>query len=233
MNNNIVCIVNHNYNDNAILLKERFHKYISDTIIIDSKSDIVEESFEIKLENVGYSGLFNKAIELGLEKNKDGILFICSDVFIKKNHVEKIVDKINFLDQKEIGVYCPSSWGQSHAHCKKRPGGGLRNVVFVEGFMFYASVEILKQMYPVDLNINKLGYGLDAHKGMLCLKNNKRCVIDDDIDVYHTEGTGYSTNEATSQFVNYLNKNLELKKFWSDYEKNNYNSDLMLKNYNK
>jgi len=227
VNNNLVCIINHNYNDNALLLKTMFSKYL-ETFIIDSKSDIIEDYFDFKLENVGYSGLFNKSVELCIEKNKDGLLLVCSDVFIKKNQFQKIVEKINIINQNEIGVYSPSSKGQSHAHCKKIKDG-FRDVVFVEGFVFYASIDILKEIYPVDLNINKFGYGLDAHKGVLCFKKNKRCVIDDDIEVFHTEGTGYNTNEASAQFINYMNNNVELKKFWEEYVKNNYNSDLMLK----
>ena len=71
MNKTLVCIVNHNDSDNAVMLKMVFSNYF-ETIIIDSKSDKVEEDFDIKLENVGYSGLFNEACEIASEKDVDG-----------------------------------------------------------------------------------------------------------------------------------------------------------------
>jgi hypothetical protein len=231
MNKTLVCIVNHNDNDNAIMLKMMFSPHF-ETIIIDSKSDKVEDDFDIKLENVGYSGLFNAACEIAEEKGVDGILFICSDVSIKKKQANQIVDKISNMDPNEIGVYSPSSRGQSHAHCKKR-GEDFREVAFVEGFMFYAFMDILKEVYPVDLSVNKLGHGLDAHKGLACIKNNKKCIIDDSIEIYHKEGTGYNTSEASSQFISYMNQHVDLKGFWNSYQVSGYNSDLMLKNISK
>lgn len=231
MNNNIVCIVNHNDNDNAIMLKMMFSNYL-ETIIIDSGSDVVLDDFDVKLPNVGYSGLFNEACDIAIKKEVDGILFICSDVSIKKKQVKEIVDKINNLKSSEIGVYSPSSRGQSHAHCKKR-GEEMREVVFVEGFMFYAFIDIIKEVYPVDLNINRLGYGLDAHKGLACIVNNKKCVIDDSIEIYHKEGTGYNTQVASNQFISYMNLHKDLGEFWRNYQAHDYNSDLFLNYINE
>lgn len=228
MSNKILtCIVNHNVNSNAIILKTMFSNFL-ETIIIDSKSDSTEEEFDIKLENVGYSGLFNKAYEIALEKKMDGILFICSDVVVKKFQSKQIYEKIININPNEIGVYSPSSKGQSHAHCKKRENG-LRDVVFVEGFMFFAFMDILKEIYPVNLKTNFWGYGIDAHKGLICIEKKKRCVIDDDIEVYHKEGTGYDKNMASIQFIKYMEENKNLQNFWIEYQKTNYNSDLTLK----
>lgn len=226
MNNNIVCIVNHNDNDNAIMLKMMFSNYL-ETIIIDSGSDVVYDEFDVKLPNVGYSGLFNEVCDISIKKNVDGVLFICSDVLIKKKQAKQIVDKINNLDPNEFGVYSPSSRGQSHTHCKKR-GDEMREVVFVEGFIFYSFMDILKEIYPIDLSVNKLGYGIDAHKGLVCILNNKKCVIDDSIEVYHKEGTGYNTRTASSQFISYMNIHKNLGDFWNTYQSHGYNSDLML-----
>lgn len=231
MNKILICIVNYNYNDNAIILKRMFSSY-SETIIIDSDSSKKEEDFDIIIKNNGYSGLFNKACEVAIEKKVDGVLFICSDVSIKKKQAKQIIEKISTLNSNEIGVYSPSSKGQSHAHCKKR-GEKFREVVFVEGFMFYAFMDILKEVYPVNLDVNKFGYGLDVHKGMVCMQKNKKCIIDNSIEVYHREGTGYDTVEASHQFISYMDKNANLKKFWKIYQENNYDSDLMMKKMKK
>jgi hypothetical protein len=213
----LVTIVNHNLNDEAINLKNIFSEQF-DTIIIDSGSNTQPDEFDIKLPNVGYSGLFNSAAESMLNNEYDWLLFICSDVVLKKSDVEKIKIAVETLPP-DIGVYSPASTGQSHKHCKNHKTNTMRDVVFVEGFMFAASKKIIQQIYPVNTEINKLGHGLDAYKGFLCIQNNLRCVIDDTITVYHKEGTGYNTTIASQQFLKWMTQpNMEaFSAFWSTY----------------
>jgi hypothetical protein len=213
----LAVVVNHNFNDAAINLKTILSSKF-DTIIIDSGSDVQPDEFDIKLANVGYSGLFNRAAQEVIEKEYDWLLFVCSDVVMKKSDVDKLKVHIDELPG-DIGVYSPASTGQSHKHCKNHSSGGLRDVVFVEGFIFAASRAILEKIYPVHTEINKLGHGLDAYKGYLCLKNDMRCVVDDRIVVFHREGTGYNAGEASMQFVNWMNMPpmFEFKEFWRHY----------------
>jgi hypothetical protein len=65
----LVCITNYNSNENAINLKNNFSKYF-ETIIIDSKSSKIEDEFDIKLENVYYTGLVNESINQCKLRNK-------------------------------------------------------------------------------------------------------------------------------------------------------------------
>jgi len=65
----LVCITNYNSNENALSLKSNFSKYF-ETIIIDSKSNIIEDGFDIKLENVFYTGLFNESVNQCKIRNK-------------------------------------------------------------------------------------------------------------------------------------------------------------------
>lgn len=234
MKNTLVTIVNHNLNYEAINLKNIFKEHFKSVIIIDSGSDLQPDEFDIKLPNVGYSGLFNRAVKEVIEKEYDWLLFICSDVVMKKSDAEKLKNQINMLSD-DIGVYSPASTGQSHKHCKNMQSGNLRDVVFVEGFIFVANKKILEQIYPVDVNVNKLGHGLDAYKGYLCVKNKMRCVIDDTVVVYHREGTGYNTNEASSQFLQWMNQPnmVEFLAFWNNYLYCGANSDEALKKYKK
>lgn len=229
----LVTIINHNLNDESINLKSLFSDKF-DTIIIDSGSKEQPDEFDIKLPNVGYSGLFNRAAQEVIEKQYDWLLLICSDVVFKKSDAEKIKNQINMLSD-DVGVYSPSSTGQSHKHCKNLKSEGLRDVLFVEGFIFAANKKIIEQIYPVDVNVNKLGHGLDAYKGFLCLKNNMRCVIDDTITVYHKEGTGYNVMEASNQFLAWMSQiNMgEFLSFWNTYLYCGANSDEALKRYKK
>lgn len=227
----LVTIVNHNLNDEAINLKNLFSEQF-DTVIIDSGSNVQPEEFDIKLPNVGYSGLFNAACETMLKGGYDWLLFICSDVVLKKSDVLKIKMAVETLPN-DVGVYSPSSSGQSHKHCKNLKTNGLRDVVFVEGFMFAAAKKIIEQIYPVNVEVNKLGHGLDAYKGFLCLQNNLRCVIDDTINVYHREGTGYNTTIASHQFLAWMSLSTmsAFSAFWSTYLYCGADSDCTLQTF--
>jgi hypothetical protein len=229
----LVTIVNHNLNDEAINLKNIFSEQF-DTIIIDSGSKEQPNAFDVKLDNVGYSGLFNSAAESMLKNDYDWLLFICSDVVFKKSDVEKIKIAVETLPP-DIGVYSPSSTGQSHKHCKNQKTNGMRDVVFVEGFIFAASRRIIEQVFPVNTDINKLGHGLDAYKGFLCIANNLRCVIDDTITVYHREGTGYNTTLASQQFLNWMTQPQmsAFSAFWSTYLYHGADSNETLKAFKR
>lgn len=227
----LAVIVNYNLNDAAINLKEILSSKF-DTLIIDSGSNEQPDEFDIKLNNVGYTGLFNRAVKEMIDREYDWLFFICSDVVMKKSDVDKLKIHIDELPG-DMGVYSPASTGQSHKHCKNHSTSGLRNVVFVEGFIFAASKVILEKIYPVQEEVNKLGHGLDAYKGFLCLKNNLKCVVDDRIVVYHREGTGYNVGEASKQFVDWMNIPTmnDFQKFWNLYLATGADSSETLKFY--
>lgn len=199
----LICITNYNDNDNALKLKNDFIDNGFNVIIIDSGSNIQNEKFDIKLGNVYYNGLLNESIKNTISKNKKYMFFIASDVII--DNVESIKEILINLDD-DIYLYSPSSNGQSHPWCKNRNTNYLRDVIFIEGFIFLANVELLKTIFPINLNINKFGYGVDILLGYRTFKQfKKRCVIDDRITVYHREGTGYNTHLATIEMNNWIN----------------------------
>jgi hypothetical protein len=197
----LVCITNHNENENALYLKKIFSNYI-ETIIIDSKSNQVADEFDIKLENVYYTGLFNESFNQCSIKNKKYCFFIASDVYI--DNLENIVSIIESLED-DIYIWAPSSKGQSHNHCKNFGSGGLREVPYVEGFLFLSNLDVMRNMIPIDLNKNKYGFGIDLLMGLNCVKRlKKKCVIDDRTEVYHKEGTGYDQSKALNDMYNWL-----------------------------
>lgn len=201
INNILICITNHNYNENAIHLKNNFSKYI-ETIIIDSKSNDVLEDFDLKLDNVYYTGLFNESVNQTKLRNKDYLFFIASDVYV--NDFEKIIESIKSLDD-DIYLWGPSSKGQSHLHCKNFKTDSIRECPYLEGFTFLTRIECCDLIYPIDNTINKYGYGIDLLLGFNCIKNlKKKCVVDDRVEVYHTEGTGYDQGKALNEMYNWM-----------------------------
>ena len=225
----LVCINNYNCNENANKLKQEFIKSGFYTIIIDSGSDLQEESFDIKLGNVYYNGLLNQSIESTISFDKQYMFFIASDVLIED--IDKLKLYITNLSS-DIYLYSPSSKGQSHPWCKNRNTNDLRDVIFIEGFIFLSHINILKTIYPINLDVNRLGYGLDILLGYKSYKTfNKRCVIDDRFTVYHKEGTGYNTNRATIEMNNWIKKlSVEEQNFINLYLTNGYNIESKLLN---
>ena len=212
----ILCtIVNYNFNENALKLRNTLSKYF-DSVVIDSGSKLKDKTF-VLLDNVYYSGLFNYAYQLAKNCNYEYLLFICSDVEIQDEQVELVINNLNNINLNEIGLYSPSSTGRSHFYCKKQYVKGLRIVPFVEGFMFLAHLDVLQNIAPIDLKINKFGWGLDVACGFFAKKLNKLCVIDDGVTVYHPEGTGYSDEFAEESMWKWfeLFNDIDFKNFYT------------------
>lgn len=204
IDNILVCITNHNNNDNSIKLKKDFSKYF-ESIIIDSKSDLIIDEFDIKLENVYYTGLLNQSFKETIEKNKKKCFFIASDVYI--DNISDIVDCILSLDD-DIYLWAPSSRGQSHDHCKNKKSTSLREVPYIEGFCFLSDIEVVKNLYPICTKRNKYGFGIDLLMGFNCIKLlKKKCVVDDRVEIYHREGTGYDQSKALYDMYNWMLNN--------------------------
>ena len=70
LNKILVCITNHNDNDNAKKLKKEFSEHI-DTIIIDSGSNEKLDEFDLNFDNLYYSGLYNESVNQCLIRNKE------------------------------------------------------------------------------------------------------------------------------------------------------------------
>ncbi len=199
----ILCaVVNHNYNSNAIALFKQLNLFF-DTILLDSGSNNPPAE-AYKLPNVYYPGLLNEAFSLAESKSYDYLLFVCSDVFISPENTSKLNKRLRELDFDGTGIYSPSSKGGGHFFCKKMEGGQLRKVPFVEGFIFLCDMSILKEICPINTLNNKYGWGLDIAMGYFANEKGQVCVIDDNIEVTHAEGTGYSRELAEAEMYSWV-----------------------------
>jgi hypothetical protein len=214
----LVCITNHNSNDNALDLKDGFSKYF-DTIIIDSKSSKIEDEFDIKLENVYYTGLFNESVNQCKLRNKKYLFFIASDVYFYD--YQKTSELIEGLED-DIYLWAPSSKGQSHYHCKNFKTESIREVPYLEGFCFLTNIQCCDNLYPISYDKNLYGYGIDLILGYNCIKElRKKCVVDDRLEIYHKEGTGYNQNKALQDMYQWMMSDFddEVKKYTILYSK--------------
>lgn len=196
----ILCtIVNHNYSQNAETLNRVLNPCF-DTLIIDSGSDVPPKN-SLKLENIYYSALLNKAYSIAKENKYSYLLFLCSDVIVTKNNAVKMFERLSNIDLSKIGLYAPASQGNSYPFCNRKTGDNLREVPFIEGFMFLCDIAILDTLCPINTQLNLYGWGLDLAKAFYAKANNKLCVIDDAIEVEHLAGTGYSRDIAKTEMA--------------------------------
>jgi hypothetical protein len=197
----LTAIVNHNRNANAIALRQGFAP-LSPVVLIDSGSAIAEEErawFDECLPNVYYSGLLNRTCAFANAlPDDDALLLICSDVEI--DQPETLVARLTeaFRDPS-VMVWGPTSLGSPHPQMWPRTTGQIRQVSFVEGFCFAARKSLLARVCPVDLAVNRYGWGIDVLLGYLAASLGGRSLVDDGIEVRHPITTGYAIPEARAQ----------------------------------
>lgn len=202
--NLLVAIINHNDNQNGISLKKAFAPHAK-TLLIDSGSDFEEgerEEFDIRLPNVYYNGLLNEAYSY-LHGELTHLLLITSDVEIPD--AKALIDRITEVySSRKVGVYAPSAAHSTHGHMNNKGTGKLRKVTFTEGFCFVMPKEYLDQICPINLEVNRIGHGIDVFMGYLSMKNKAYALVDDTIIVDHPHGSGYSDKEARVQRDNWF-----------------------------
>lgn len=198
----LTVIINHEHNANAVELRLAFEAH-GPVKLIDSGSTISVDDrrhFDDCLPNVYYTGLLNRAAELaaGLPAT-DPVLVICSDVEIS-NPGELLACLRSAFTAPGHAVWAPSSRGSDLPQMWPESGGGLKRVSFVDGFCFAARRELLTTLCPVDLAVNRLGWGLDVHLGYLATRQRHYSLVDHRVSVHHPLGSGYSDGAATVQW---------------------------------
>lgn len=202
----LVSVVNHENTSNALSLARRFRER-SETMLIDGGSALTEEQmslFDVVLPNVYYSGLFNETLRLAAVRTDiDVLLFVCSDVLVEEP--AHLVDRmVHVFSDASIGVYTPSCVGNCHAFCRRRGTAGIREIPFVDGFIFGIRTSVLNRFHPVDLEENMLGWGIDVYTGYLAASMGLRTVADDSVSVDHPAGTGYDRSLTFNQMLSWL-----------------------------
>jgi hypothetical protein len=207
MNNSTLAIVaNYDFSDNADLLKVNLSPYF-ETLLIDSSSPSPPKSADRIIPNLYYSGLWNEAVKLALEKKKQWLLFIASDVQI--SDVKLLASRVKMmLVNNKIGVYTPSLRYDSRIafdYCYNRGTGRVRECYLCEGFFFLARTEILANMYPVDTRDNYYGWGIDVMTAFYTYEARLKVVVDDYVEIYHPSSIHpISIEQALQQSVRYL-----------------------------
>jgi len=197
----LVVVVNYDKNKHAIKLKQGFEPYVP-VCLIDSGSKIApedEEYFDDRLPNVFYNGLVNQAFKRAVFfTDEEPIVFICSDVIV--SDFSRFVERVDIaFSNNKVQVYAPSSKGSGHPQMWPQKTSDLRRVNFVEGFCFAARKKIFAKICPIDLSVNRLGWGVDIYFSYQAICSGGFSVVDDCVTVFHPQSTGYNTSQASNQ----------------------------------
>jgi hypothetical protein len=100
----------------------------------------------------------------------------------------------------------------------------------LEGFTFLVNIKVCEKFYPIDRNSNFYGYGIDILLGYYTINEFKKlCVVDDRVEVYHREGTGYNQSTALQEMYNWFtNMDKDVVEYIIYYSKGS-NSEQLIK----
>jgi len=196
-----VVIVNHGLPGEALALKQACAPH-AHTLAIDSGSALTvgqQAGFDLVLANVYFSGLVNAAVASCADMDADAVLFfVCSDVAFEDAGATLQTALGAFADDT-LGVWAPASTGNLFPSLSNARSGGMREVAFVEGFCMAARLSLWRRLAPVDLAINRLGWGLDIHLAWQARRAGLRVCVDDRVQAHHVPGTRYNRDQARAQ----------------------------------
>jgi hypothetical protein len=220
-----VFIFNYSRFDQAINLFDQFNNEKIETFLInchcENDPDFEETEKIIKLPNLGYSGQWNKTVELS---NCDVILIINSDVYIP--NIKKLIRRMNlFYENYEDkgAIYAPNvdwtTWSFDPYSLEKLKLG-FRKVPGTDSTIWSLRQEIVLQVGKIDLDKNSLGWGIENLASYFSHKDKKLVVRDYKIKCLHPKQTLYSREKAMIQFENWI-KSLKIDEeyFWEIYNK--------------
>ena len=203
MNDRILCcIFNYNKNADAVGWAHRLSPHF-DTVILDSGSNPpCPDPLAVHLDNIYYAGLMNEAYRRGREGGYGWVMIVTSDLEISEKNSGRLVEAMKDISRSvNVGLYQPSTaWrGRSLPQSRCHLTGRMRSASFQEGWFHLVRLDLLGKVCPVDVSINRLGWGIDLALSHFARIEDLMVLVDDRIRVVHPGGTGYNKEEALRQ----------------------------------
>jgi hypothetical protein len=202
----LAVVANYEFSENADILKTNLADHYK-TLLIDNSSPTPPRMADIILPNHRYTGLWNTAVRLALEHNKEWLLFVASDVQLPDASLFAACVQ-TVLKNSSIGIYSPalrSDSRLSYSACFQRGTGKLRECYVVEGFFFLARTNILERLYPVTIEECRFGFGIDLMAAYYAYHTGHKVVVDDRVVIYHPGAIHATPNEqAVEEQMKYM-----------------------------
>lgn len=197
----LTAIVNHGLAPAALRLRDAFAG-CGPAVAIDSGSDLTAEersAFDECLPNVYYTGLMHAVLERCTARpDSDVLFFVCSDVSFEDVAETYRLAQAAFQDP-HVGIWGPAATGAHFSTIANFGSHRMRDVAVVEGFCIAARLGLFRALFPMALELNRYGCGLDLQMAYYARAQRLRVVIDDRLQVHHAIGKGYSRREAKLQ----------------------------------
>ena len=198
----LCCIFNYNDNANAGAWADRLSPHFDTRILDSGSSPRCPHPLSVPLENVYYSGLMNEAFRLGKEGGYGWVMVVTSDIEISADNTLKLVEAMkDVAGTRNVGLYQPSTaWkGRSLPQSRCHFTGRMRSANFQEGWFHMIRIDLMEKVCPIDVTLNRLGWGVDLALSHFARITGLLVLVDDRIRVVHPGGTGYNREEAIRQ----------------------------------
>ncbi len=209
--------------DDAMTLYKGFSDASCDVFLLNCESPLdpsFEETDRIKkLPNIYYSGQWNEALKL-LTGNV--AFLINSDVKIKS--IPRLIQKMQSFYSKygdKAGIYAPNlhwtPWTYNPARLEDL-GNGVKRVPATDSTVWSVCSSLAHKVGPVDLSINKLGWGIEVVAAYYAFLEKKLVVRDYSIKLEHPNHTAYNRTEADQTWRKWANSLGLGREFWRYYD---------------
>ena len=144
----------------------------------------------------------NEAYARAVQGGYQWVVVLTSDLGISERAARALCHRMDKLSYStNVGLYQPANgiFSKSHSKSKASLFGGIRKTNFQEGWFHMVRTDLLGRICPVDLNVNRLGWGLDMGLSYFANHEGRLILVDSDITVSHPSGTGYNSKEANRQ----------------------------------
>jgi hypothetical protein len=205
--------------------KELFDAFTAeglDTYLLNCKSphdpDFEETDKIKKFPNIYYSGQWNEALKL---LTGDVIFITNSDVRIR-NYGRLINRMRNFYEKfgTKAGLYAPNHywtpWTYNPALLED-VGSGMKKVPATDSTIWSLCAPIARKVGPMDLGVNKLGWGIEILAAYYCSLEGKLVVRDYAVKCDHPRNTAYDRGKADREWRTMIEKMKLGKGFWDYY----------------
>ncbi|MBQ6244888.1 MAG: hypothetical protein IJK55_09285 [Bacteroidales bacterium] len=205
----LCCVFDHNQHEGAARWADLLSPHF-DSVILDSGSTpACPHPAALHLENVYYSGLMNEAYRLLRERDYRWLMIVTSDIEIDAANAARLVAGMqDIVRTANVGLYQPSCALSLHGRALYQSvchyTGRLRRVNFQEGWFHLVCREVLDAVLPVDVAVNRLGWGVDLALSHAARVGRMLVLVDDRVRVVHPRGSGYNRDAAKEQMRRWL-----------------------------
>jgi len=173
-----------------------------------------------KFSNIFYTGQWNEALKLF---NADILFITNADVTI--NSIPELVSKMtNFYEKYKSDLYAPNHYWTSWTfdpNLLEDLEPNLKLVPMTDSTIWSISADIVQKVGQIDLDINKLGWGIEILAAWYCKQLGKYVVRDYSVKYKHPRSTKYNRHEADKQFRKMISSRGLGQEFWKYYNSRN------------